>query len=216
MDDIILPIIILGFQAVFSSIVNKYILNESLMVNLIIQLIFALSSEPLIILFYGTNANEHVKRLFRKKRQIQPEPAKDYESVKNQINHKIENEYGGEIMVHESNIANPHLPQDINNSAQIARNGDDMNVGITPQDQVKARERKLLLLVIRCIGIGRLIGLCGATLMHVLYNSHINLNFGSVTNALFFVEFNTNNDVPSVTGAKYDRDNLIDCFFFKT
>ena len=196
-----MPAIILGFQGVSSITVHAYVLRESLIINIVIQLIFALASEPLLFLFYGTNAYGYIKRLFRKTpHQIQPEPIKDHGSS-NHTNLKLEKEYGTEITTHEPTASSYHTPGN-NNSTEIKLNKVEMDVVTTPHNQIRAKDKEILLITLRCIGIGRIIGLCGSTVIHILYNSHIHPKFGSVTNALFFKDFNTNNDLPSDMGAK--------------
>ena len=202
MEDILLPAVTLGFQAVSSYSIYINILRESIITNIVIQLIFAVLGEPLLFLLYGILTNRHIKGFLRKKRRIQPEPVKDYESVKNHTNHEIQLEHGAESMAHESLSHSAHPTQDIRQTAIDFVQNDDINANIEPHDSLNARDKKFLLMSTRCTRIGRFTALCGAVALHISYNSHIRPKFGSVTNAVLFVDFNTNDALPSDMGAK--------------
>ena len=177
--------ITLGFQATTSVIVFLNILRENSIINWIIQIISIFATEPILFLIYGTNIPTLIRNLLRKRPNIHA--------------------------IHQEPIIHSHSKSKIiisvsNTQHELGTEHVDGDTGHNDHGQPDStinEAKKLLLLTLRCVGIGRNVGLVIAVIVYILYTNHVFANFGLVAQEIFFRDFNTYSDISSVMGAKY-------------
>ena len=177
MENVFLPVITLAFQSTSSIIIFLYILRESVIINWVIQILFTLSSEPLLFLFYGNNVSGFIRKFFR-----------NHPRNNKKVHHWV-------INVQKKEATKSSLHDEI---VEPKEDGKLHIVESTSHPKLWRQEA-----IVRCIGVGRATGLLGAITIYTLYTPFIYTKFGDAANALFFRDFNIYNDTPSVMGIKY-------------